>query len=198
MTDQEYKEIAIKIDTIHFNKTMRLIDAKVKSIEFGKVNIKGKCPYCNNDSEFRNIDVFKPLTDKVCSVCNHKLNILGSDYIESHTFNDNVVSLVSNYKIAIWPITTAVYHMIEKASALLSKDVYLIDSSKYKQGNYFKGKLTCHPDVIKEKNIEVVVLAVTSSVANDVVDIIKKNYPSVKHLLYAGELINNDFELKKD
>lgn len=196
MTDKEYKEIAIKIDTLHVNSTMKLTDVEIELMKFGKATVKGKCPYCKQDSEFKNIDIFKPLTDKLCSSCNSTLNILVADYIEGHTFNDNILKLVENYKVAVWPITTAVSNMMQLSPALLSNNVYLVDSSQYKQGNYFKEKMTNHPDIIKQENIEVVVLAVTSSVAHDVVDIIKKNYPSVKYLVYAGELIDKNFELQ--
>ena len=137
------------------------------------------------------------MTDKICTICNNKLNILVADYINDHVFNDNILKVVNEYKVAIWPITTAVSNMIEKSEAILNNNVYLVDSSQYKQGNYFKQKMTYHPDIIKKEKIEFVILSVTSSVANDVTDVIKKEYPSVKYLVYAGELIDLNFNLKK-
>lgn len=60
------------------------------------------------------------------------------------------------------------------------------------------GKITKNPDVIKEKDIEVVILStVGDHVAHMIISLIKANYPSVKHVIYAWELINPEFELRE-
>lgn len=196
MSDEEYHDIATKIDTLSLERTDFLLDVAIKSLEFGKAEISGKCPVCQQEICFANLDVFKPLTNRFCTHCKKSFNILVADYIDD-TLEKNISELLKNAAIAIWPITIAAGNMLRKAPSLYSEDVYFVDSSPYKQGNGFMGKITNSPDIIRQNNIEIVCLPVTSSVAHDVVNAINKKYPSVKYIVYSGELINPAFQLSK-
>lgn len=197
MSDKEYRDIAIKIDSHSLINTDFLSEVTIESLEFGKAEIKGKCPICQQRVCFSNLDVFKPLTNKQCTYCNKALHILVADYIEN-SLEKNIQKLLKVGYVAVWPINIAVGNMLRKAPSLYSKEVYLVDSSPYKQDNDFMGKVTHSPDIIKKNNIAIVCLSMTSPAARDIVDIINKKYPSVKYIVYSGELINSDFKLSED
>lgn len=197
MSDSEYRSIATKIDSLSLKRIDTLSEVTVKVLEFGKAEVSGKCPVCKKMVCFSNLDVFKPLTGKTCIHCKYTLNILVADYIEN-SFEKNIQELLKFGSIAIWPVNVAVGNMLRKSISLFNNNVYLVDSSSYKQENDFMGKTTKNPDIIRQNNIETICLSVTTSVAHDVVDIINKKYPSVKYIIYAGELINPDFKLSED
>lgn len=197
LSDSEYRKIVTLIDSLAFNRVDFLSEVTVLPIaESNKADVCGKCPNCQQESVFTSVDIFKPTTNMTCSHCHKSLNLLIADYIDE-TFENNIAQLLQNSKIAIWPITNAVANMIKKAPVLLNEKVYLVDSSPYKQENDFMGKITKNPDIIKMREIEVVILATVSPhVAQMILGLIKQNYPSVKHVIYAGELINPEFEPK--
>lgn len=197
MSDSEYRTIATQIDSLCLKRTEVLSEVSIKLLEFGKVEISGKCPACKKEVSFANLDVFKPLTGKTCNFCQYTLNILVADYIEN-SLEKNIGELLKFGSIAIWPVNTAVGNMLKKAPILQNQEIYLVDSSPYKQGNKFMGKETNSPNIIEKNDVKIVCLSTTSQVAHDIVDVINKKYPSVKYIFYSGELINPDFKLSED
>ncbi len=193
LSDEEYRVIANKIDTVVLNRTDFLNSVEIISKGFGKVDLLGNCPVCGEANHFFGLDVFRPLTNSVCCKCSKTFNILVADYIDG-TVERNISRLLSIGKIALWPITNIVPVIVSKAPSLKNENVYFIDSSSFKQGGDCLGKKVYSPSVISEQGIDFVIISLTTSVANEIQDIIHKEYKNVKRIIFAGELVASNFK----
>lgn len=196
MSDQEYKEISLLIDSLSLQRTDFLTEVEIFRNDFGKVDIEGNCPVCQQRNKFTSLDVFRTLSNTICKNCNKAINLLVADYIDD-SFDNNIKNLTRDRKIAIWPVTNTVTTMFSKAPALLNENVYVVDSSTFKIGGVFQNKTIHSPEILNEENIDLAIIPLTTSVAAEIVGIIEKKYLSVKHIVYAGELINENFKLKE-
>lgn len=196
LTDTEYKELALRISMLPKKSVHKLEEVKLKYIGRGKVDFNSKCPRCGTVNYWRGLDVFRNLALQVCFNCKKSLFINVYEYAED-IINDEFKKL-KNKKIAFWPMASSAGAIIQAIpSILVDENVYLLDSSKY--GIKYKNKEIYHPSIIKELNINTVFLTVTTPVSQEITNIIKNEYPSVKNILFAGDLLNSHkIDLLKD
>lgn len=164
--------------------------------DLGTVDIIGDCPNCEHTSHFINLDVFRTMSSVNCKNCNKMMNIFVSEYIDGCTFENNIKSLIKDRKIALWPITNGVVEMFNKSESLKSENVFLVNSARFKQSSNFMGKIVQRPEIINEYKIDTVIITSTTTVTSEIVNIINKNYKTVKNIIYAGKLIDKNFTLK--
>jgi radical SAM superfamily enzyme YgiQ (UPF0313 family) len=195
LSDAEYKEIAMLIETTTLLAANRFANVKLVKKGFGKVDFIGECPFCRTQNVFANLDVFRKMNNPRCSGCGKSVNLVVSDYIDD-TFDSNIRQLTGSGKVAVWPVINAVSNMIAAAASLTNENVYFIDSSPFKQGSSFHGKTVYPPDIIEEQMIDVVILSLTTSVSGAIIDTIRTKYHGVRHVVYSGELIFDDFCLE--
>lgn len=194
LSDDEYKNVALKIDTLQLDRVDKLTDVKIVQKDRIKVDVTGKCPKCGFENTFTNLDVFRPLSNTVCINCNKVINLLVADYIDD-SFDKNIKKIVSENKVALWPMTNVVTNMFSSSKSLRHDNVYIIDSSQFKQGNIFMGKTINSPEIISKMDISVVIITLTTSVANEIIEIVKKEYPNVKKIILASELVNSSYSI---
>ncbi|ADY54930.1 Radical SAM domain protein [Syntrophobotulus glycolicus DSM 8271] len=188
MSDDEFKQLSQKLDTISPNRINFKSNVKIHYKSYGKVDIISSCPNCESENKWTNLDVFWPMTNIVCGDCKKVMNILVADYIDN-TFDDNIKLLLKRGKVAVWPVTYTLVNVFAKAPSLQSTDAYIVDSSPFKQGNEIFGKKVYSPEVIRSMNIKSVIIPISTSVASEIYDIIKHTYPNVQNIYFAGELI---------
>lgn len=193
LSDVEYRELAARVDTLALTRTDYLQNATILCKAFGKVDLTGECPNCGFINTFINLDVFRPLSNVECKNCNKMMNLLVADYIDD-TFENNISYLLKEHKIAIWPITNSIKAIFDASKSLNHENVFLIDSSPFKQGNNIIGKTIQSPNTIIKEKIDIVIVTVTTSIGNEIIDIIEKNYKTVNRILFVGELIK-DFSI---
>jgi uncharacterized methyltransferase PH0819 len=192
LTEEEYRDMALEISMLSQGRTEFLSDTQVDYIGFGKVTLTAKCPHCGARQSWRGLDVFRSLGNIICEECSHVMNVMVSDYVQEEVA-ENYKALAGR-RIAVWPMINAVEEMCTAIPELLSDEhVYFIDSSDKKQGRKYHNKEICAPDIIREKNVDTVFLTVTTSVATEIIERIKKEYPSVEHIFFAGDLVRSDF-----
>lgn len=190
MTDEEYRNIALLISVLNQGRTDLIQDASVRYIGFGKAALTGKCPECGHINTWENQDVFRSLGNVVCEHCSKSMNVIVSDYI-GDTAEDNYKQL-HDRKIGIWPMTNAVTEFIDRAPSALAENTFLIDKSAMKQGGIYRGKKVFSPDIIDEKQIDTVFVSVTTSIATEIIAELKSKHPSVKNIVFLGDIIKND------
>lgn len=196
MSDAEYREISLKINSFASKNKNKLLNTHIEMKNMGKVDFIGKCPFCEYENRFINVDVFRIVTNQVCKKCKKSLNILVADYIDD-ILEKNIAKMLKTEKIALWPAIDAVTNMFEKAFSLQDDNVFFIDSSPLKQGSIFFNKIIQPPDIIIEKNIKIVILTLTTFTVNEIIGTINSKYSQVQHIIYSGELINPKFNLKE-
>jgi hypothetical protein len=188
MTNEERRHIASIIAMLQNERHDIMKNATLSLGEFGKINMHGGCPYCGEVSTFLNLDPIRPKKLEICPSCNHTLRIHPYDYINKEVFDSNILEVLETSKIAFWPIVTSLTELFENTPALQSDQVFIIDSSPYKQGMDYCGKIVQAPGVITENKIDTVFLTTSTSVAVEIKDTIEKNFPNVKRVELVGDL----------
>ena len=194
LTDEEYSEMALEISMLSQGRTELLDNTKIDYLGFGKVTLEATCPKCHAYNSWSGLDVFRSLGNVICEECSHVMNVMVADYVKAEVVNNYEV--IKNRRVAIWPMINAVAEMVDTIPYIMDNEqVYFIDSSDKKQGRIYGTKLIRHPDIIREKEIDTVFITVTTSIATEIIERIKKNYPSVKNIFFAGDLVRKDFAL---
>lgn len=183
MTDQEYRDIALKISVLQQGRTEHLKDTNIEYSGFGKADLSGRCPKCGKMNKWEHQDVFRSLGSIVCENCFYTMNVIVSDYV-GDIIEKNYRKL-NNHKIGIWPMTNAVSEFIEKCPSSLGNNTFLIDSSLVKQGGKYKGKKVYDPEIIDTEKLDTVFLSVTTSIATEIIFELKTKHPSVKKYSFS-------------
>jgi tRNA A37 methylthiotransferase MiaB len=150
---------------------------------------EGNCPVCHSHNTYRNINIFPPVMLERCGSCGKLFSLYAKNYLDPNILKHNVESLVSGHIAAIYPVTYTIFDLVKTAPALADPNVYIVDSSAYKQGQAFLGKLIHSPDIIRRKNIDTVFISsVSETVIREIVETITENYPSVTTIKCISEL----------
>lgn len=189
MSEQEYRSIELMISMLNQGRTDRLKNVEVEHTGFGKAALTGDCPHCGARNVWKNQDVFRSLGNIVCDSCGTAMNVIPADYIGTRA-EENYHKLKKR-KIALWPMTNAVAEFLDITPSALGENTFLIDSSRTKQGALYRGKPVYPPSIISEAQIDTVFVTVTTSVATEIIDELKNKYPSVKHILFLGDIISD-------
>ena len=187
MTDKEYAELTELVNSLYSDSSDVLKEGKIEYTGSGKISLHGECPECKKMNVWKNQDPFRPENYIYCSHCNRAMNIVPVDYIDD-TAEGNLKQMTGN-KIAVWPAKNSVKIMAKAMPSLLKDNVYFVDSSKFKQGTMLEGKEIFSPKIIAEKEIDTVILSITTPTVLEIIDEIEKKYPSVKTIMYAGDLL---------
>ena len=91
-------------------------------------------------------------------------------------------------------MTNAIAEFLDITPSAFSENTFLIDSSKTKQGAFYQGKKIYPPSVIEDEQIDTVFISVTTSIATEIIDELRNRHPSVKHILFLGDIISKSFE----
>ncbi len=187
LSDEEYSELTELINTLYSPSSDKLEKVSLEYTGSGKLTLHGECPECKTMNSWKNQDPFRPENYIYCEKCNRAMNIIPADYVGNSLekyFSEN-----KDKKIAIWPAKNSVKIMIEHSKSMLEDNVFLVDSSTFKQGGFIESKVIYSPTIIAEENIDTVVLSISTPTVLEIIAEIKAKYPSVKNILYSGDLI---------
>lgn len=190
MTDEEYRDIAVEISMLPQGRTDILKDASIEYVGFGKVNYTAKCSRCGQKNTWKLLDPFRMRGNIVCEHCGNPMHIVITDSIK-HNAEENF-KLLKDHKIAIWPMVNAVEEIRRAVPSIMKDNVYFVDSAALKQGGHYKNKIIYSPDIIEQEKIDVVILTVTTPTATEIINTLK-HFSSVKHIFFAGDLLDNSF-----
>ena len=194
MTTEERRHIAATIDALTSENHDVLKNAFLSPGQSGKVTATGDCPYCSVTATYLNLDPIRPIKLEICTACNRTLRLYAQDYMCIETIDDNVKAILASNKIAFWPVVAGFSKWIERIPSLTSDNIFVIDSSTYKQGLSLSGKTVYSPDVIKDYGIDIVFVTTTTSVGMEIISQIQTNFPYVKRVELIGNLF---FALQK-
>ena len=198
MTDLEYRDMALNISMLPQGRHGSLSkDAEIKVcyVGNGKANLTGGCIHCGKINTWENLDVFRSLRMLICKHCGTSINIVVCDYIDDNILKRNLEK-IADKKTAIWPMLNAVTEFCAKIPEDKVKQFYFIDKSELKQGGHFLGNEVYAPSIIELENIDVVLVSLTSLTSASIIDEIKYEHPSVKHIYFLGDLIDENFHVE--
>ena len=191
LSEQEYRDMALTISMLPQRRTEFLQEASIAYSGFGKVDLTAKCPVCGKKQTWERLDVFRSLGNTICSHCGHAMNVIVADYIGD--IAERTFQKLSDHKIGIWPMTNAVAEFMEKVPSSQNANTFLIDKAEMKQGAKYCGKTVYAPSVIEEEEIDTVFVALTTSVATEIIHELETMHPTVKNIRFLGDLIKPDF-----
>lgn len=188
LSDQEYAELAAQIDFLPLERSLIHLKDFKSEICNNKVNLTAKCPYCNHVQSWNGIDAFRRIETN-CTICGKKFEINVYEYVDLSAFSKNISNILKKYgKLGIWPRTIGTYNMIQGVPLLNNPNVYVIDKSALKQRSSLFIK-TYAPEIIRKENIPCVLINIPTNVEGEIERDILRNYPQVKKIWMARELL---------
>jgi hypothetical protein len=101
-------------------------------------------------------------------------------------------TLIQYGKVAFWPVINGLEIIFDWVGDM-RQDVFLIDSSLFKQGRDVCGVIVSDPKIIAEEGIKTIILTITSmSLVMDLQDIISRDFPEVQRVIFIGDLLFED------
>lgn len=190
MTDDEYREMVLAISMLPQGRTDVLKDASIQYVGLGQADYTARCPKCGKMNTWEHLDVFRIRRNIICSHCSYSMHIVIADSIE-HNADENF-RLLKEHKVAIWPMINVVEELCRVAPSILGDNVFFIDSSELKQGAHLYGKTVQSPTIIDDEKIDTVFLTTTSIIATEIIQMTKE-FPTVKQIFFAGDLLDSCF-----
>jgi hypothetical protein len=171
----------------------------------GMLIVEGECSLCGCKIVYSHRELFVVIALEHCPSCKGGLSIYPFDYVNAEIFDRSLSTLSSMGKVAIWPVVTGVHKILEWSPAARGTQVYFVDSSKSKQGRRLLDEIVGgtvepikrieNPRIIQQEEIGTIVLTTAQGAARLIIETIKSEYPSVKRICFAGEMIFDDFEV---
>ena len=189
MTNEEYWETVRWLEDFKTStESDLLIDANLFQGAGGTVDVMGKCPVCNKQSQWNGFD---PLMNTLvmCEKCNNKLRISLHNYILREKFQKNMEMMLKDKNVALCPATNRIQKLMELAPKLSNEKIPLIDLFKGKQDLFFGGKKVFPPDVIFDLNIDSIIVAIEGHKRTQIVHHIKNNYPMIKNIFHVSDFV---------
>lgn len=146
------------------------------------------CRKCN--SRIRNrlytTDMFQKHMS--CPNCGEKYDFF-PNFLYFNTFNRRITEILSDSQTAIWGAGETLNCLYECNKYLRENDVVIIDSNLHKQQQGFYDKKVYSPEALKEKSIEKIICCVGNVFYNQLKNMIPKQYPEVKKVIWINEVI---------
>lgn len=189
MTDDEFADIVERVMKYPVEDKTEMKDISNVELEVGsaRVSFDATCERCNGKHRYNNIKLFMhaPLS---CMDCGKKYSFLLPSEFYS-IVNNNINNLIRKYdKVAFWGVNYQTYDLVGAIEALKQEGSYLIDSSTVKQKLKICGCKVFSPDILKEEQIDIVVINIPTHFAEIELQI-KYQYPHVKNVIDIGKLV---------
>lgn len=191
MSLEEYRDIIEKIVRYPFLKTRTLKKTEIANIDGGnaRIDIRAVCPVCGKAGEWKKVKLFAT-NFLACTECGQRYNIAVPEELLAN-LGRNVSKLCQKYgNIAIWGVNYHSTRIFDLVGALADRHVFPIDSSEIKQQLILNGRKVCSPEIIREKRIRAVVIAIPAYY-NSIELQIQYEFPKVEKVLDICSLLND-------
>lgn len=194
LTEDEYRKMMLEISMAINKGTDKLPNGRVEYSRSGLANIYGSCPHCGHQNVWHDREVFRPVSKMTCENCKALIDAYTMDYIDKVTFIENFKKIAS-YRTGIWGVINPVEALYEYMPESWKEDFCLIDSATKKQGLDLHGKTIYSPDIIDDKQLELIIITFTSVSSGSIYRTIQEKYPSVKRILFIGDFLDPNLSL---
>lgn len=192
MSLEEYKDIIQKIVSYPFSKAKTLENIEVTDVDYNnaRIDVEAVCPVCGKRNHWEKVKLFAT-NFLPCKECGQRYNItIPQELLNS--LGENINALCENYgNIAIWGLNYHSVRMFDLIDRLNDKRVFPVDSSEIKQQLVLNSRQVSAPNVIKEKGIKVVVIAIPAYF-NQIELQIKYEFPVVEKVIDICALLKRD------
>jgi radical SAM superfamily enzyme YgiQ (UPF0313 family) len=161
-------------------KVMSTVEVNEIDSAMGRISVSGTCTACRHANRWDNIKLFT--TNFLgCQKCGQRYNIVLPDEIRRN-IDDNVTRLIERFgKVAVWGVNYHTADLFKHSHVLSGPGVYPVDISGTKRMMDLYGKKILDPDVIRDEDIAVAIVAIPvyfSQIDGN----IRLKYPNVKRI----------------
>lgn len=189
MTMDEYSDIVNKIVEYPFSKTKNLKNIELLSTDHknARIKVKAKCSLCGKENVWDEIKLFAT-NFMGCSECGQRYNVsIPKELLDN--MGKNVKEMCEKYgNVAVWGVNYHTKRIFDAIEELNTDSIYPIDVSTIKQNLILNTRKVNSPDIIEEKSIETVIIAIPAYF-NQIELQIKHQYPRVKRIIDICDLI---------
>ncbi len=153
----------------------------------GNISFQGKCVECNHYNYWNNIRFFtrNVLT---CRECGRKHKIPIIDLVVQQ-IDKNILNLLrDNTNVAFWGINDYFGDLSSKLKSIVNGKIFFVDVSQMKQGSSLNGKTIYSPQIIKEKNIKIIIIPAVAFFTS-IQQQIRAEFKDVTHIINIIDLI---------
>jgi len=152
MTDEEYRQLAIRIDKIQADAEILLQDIVItrKDLRQRKIDIEGICGHCATKLKIQNVHAVK-ITNHQCAYCGSK-NMLTPVVMFSDNIRHNLVEALNENKVVFYQATKYYSDLLKYYSDLI-EGCLVVDDRFIKQGEKIGNITVKSPDQISDENL---------------------------------------------
>jgi radical SAM superfamily enzyme YgiQ (UPF0313 family) len=192
MSDDDYAWVFQQIASLPRSYHSQPSNFEIVNIDYQQslIDMSGNCVSCGYRNQWEKSRLFVTET-LACIKCGRKhISPMPADVVER--IANGIKRLSVKYgNIAIWGINSYVYSLIDRLSESVSKDVHFVDKSVVRQGLTISGHRIESPNIIDQRNIKCVVVAVVTYYAG-LVKPIRDEFPCVENILCISDLLVDD------
>lgn len=193
MSKEEFSDIVEKLLNYPHLKARKMENEVLYDIDYSKarVDLRGRCAVCGTENKWEKVKLFVA-NGLACKDCGQRYNVFMPQDLKE-IFENNIMKLTSKGITAIWGMNYVTTKLFEE-STLMRNDLNLvpIDSSTIKQGMKMGVYDVQAPDVILEKDIKNVVIAIPAFY-HEIALQIHYMYKNVENVVDICDLIKDDF-----
>jgi len=190
LSADEYKKLYDKI-TLLMGGDNEPLNIQNIQIDFpnNKYDFDGECVECHKISKWEVKDIFNIKERLRCKHCGKYHTIPVISEIDEKFFLNFMPILQKSNKIAFWGMGRYFVERIGINDVIIkSKNIFLIDESITKQGCNQDGKKVYSPQILKEENIDIIIVAVPY-LFNDIIYQIRRKYKFSKKVINITDFI---------
>lgn len=197
MSKAEFSDIVTKLLHYPHLKARKLENEVIDDIDYSKarVDLSGKCMVCGKENSWKKVKLFMA-NGLACEDCGQRYNVFMPNALKD-VFEKNIKKLTEKGLTAIWGVNYVTTKLFEESRVMgLDVNIFPIDSSTIKQGMRMGIHEVQAPDIINEKNIKNVVIAIPAFY-HEISLQIHYRYENVENVIDICDLIKEDFFAEK-
>ncbi len=146
------------------------------------------CPHCGNEIRHTiSPDFILAFATYFCNECNRDFDY--SPMVSYINFiEDKLKIIINNNKVAIWGLIREMKIAYQESKCLREDNYILIDISIEKQKMGYSGRKVYPPSEILNSDIDTVIIMPTGRFRENIKEEIKRNYPTVKNIIWFFEI----------
>lgn len=193
MSKEEFSDIVEKLLNYPHLKARKMENEVLYDIDYSKarVDLRGRCAVCGTENIWEKVKLFVA-NGLACKDCGQRYNVFMPQDLKG-VFENNIKKLTSKGITAIWGMNYVTTKLFEESTLMRNdRNLVPIDSSTIKQGMKMGVYDVQAPDIILEKDIKNVVIAIPAFY-HEIALQIHYMYKNVENVVDICDLIKDDF-----
>lgn len=192
MSREEFSYIVANLLKYPHLKARKLENEILDNVDYSKarVDLRGRCVVCGKENSWKRVKLFVA-NGLACENCGQRYNVFMPNALKK-TFEGNIMKLAEKGLTAIWGMNYVTTKLFDESKILgADNNIIPVDSSTIKQGMQMGTHYVQAPDIINEKDIKTVVIAIPAFY-HEIALQIHYMYTNVENVIDICDLIRDD------